>query len=110
MGEATNMLPAIKTAFKYVVPLCAAMNQTHPYVETNITCPNFASYIGGETNTSASTTNSGTSGAPGSTGSGTGAAPSGTSGSGSGKSGAASVRPATLGWVLAAAGAAIVAL
>jgi hypothetical protein len=58
MSQATSMLPAIKAAFKYVVPICAAMNQTHPYAETNITCPNFASYISGETNTSASTSNS----------------------------------------------------
>jgi hypothetical protein len=55
MSQATSMLPAIKAAFKYVVPICAAMNQTHPYAETNITCPNFASYISGETNTSVST-------------------------------------------------------
>jgi len=57
MSEAITEYTNIKAAFKYVVPLCTAMNQTHPYAESNYTCPDFASYIGGETNISTSATN-----------------------------------------------------
>lgn len=65
----------IKSAFKYVVPICTAMNDTHPYVETNITCPSFETYLSGTHNTSSSTPDTGGASASGS------ASPSGTSGS-----------------------------
>ena len=56
MVEAMTMYPVIKGAFKYIVPLCAALNITYPYAETNITCPSFTSYIGGNINITTNST------------------------------------------------------
>jgi len=47
--------PLIQAAFKHIVPICTALNITHPYAETNYTCPDFATYLAGVTNTSTST-------------------------------------------------------
>jgi hypothetical protein len=40
MSEAVKFLPQIKAAFKYVLPIAVAMNETHPYEEQDITYPN----------------------------------------------------------------------
>ena len=89
--------PKIKQAFQHIVPICTAMNDTHPYVETNITCPSFDTYLSGTHNTSATTPDTG-----GTTPSGSSAS---TSASGTGqaaqvsasKSGAASERVSLIG-------------
>ncbi|GAA5891304.1 hypothetical protein JCM8208_002579 [Rhodotorula glutinis] len=49
MSLAQEYLPKIKAAFKYVVPVGVALNNTAPYVEQGYTYPNFAQYIGGTT-------------------------------------------------------------
>ena len=88
--------PAIQAAFQHVVPICTAMNWTQPYVESNYTCPDFATYISGTTNTSTTTTNQGgatdqTPGGLGKSSSSSSSSPSGSaSGSASGASGSAS--------------------
>jgi len=51
--------PKIKQAFQHIVPICTAINDTHPYVETNFTCPTFSEYISGVHNTSTSTADNG---------------------------------------------------
>jgi len=50
MAEYANLT----AVFKHMVPLCSALNQTNPYVETNYTCPPFETYITGQTNISIS--------------------------------------------------------
>jgi hypothetical protein len=52
MSEAVKFLPQIKAAFKYVLPIAVAMNETHPYEEEDITYPNFEQYIAGQVNAS----------------------------------------------------------
>jgi hypothetical protein len=52
MSEAVKFLPQIKAAFKYVLPIAVAMNETHPYEEQDITYPNFEQYIAGQVNAS----------------------------------------------------------
>jgi hypothetical protein len=52
MFEAVKFLPQIKAAFKYVLPIAVAMNETHPYEEQDITYPNFEQYIAGQVNAS----------------------------------------------------------
>ncbi|KAH7907461.1 carbohydrate esterase family 4 protein [Hygrophoropsis aurantiaca] len=85
MSEAVRFLDQLKSAFKYLVPIGVALNQTQPYVETGYSLPSFAQYISG------TTTVSGGSGASSTSSSSTGAAPSGagqsssTGGSGSGQ-------------------------
>lgn len=56
MSEAIMQYPNIQAAFKHIVPICTAYNITQPYAESNITCPDFATYISGQTNTSSTTT------------------------------------------------------
>ncbi|OXG18803.1 chitin deacetylase 2 [Cryptococcus neoformans Tu401-1] len=56
MSVFMTMFPKIKSAFNYIVPICTAYNITQPYAESNITCPNFETYISGVTNISSSTT------------------------------------------------------
>ncbi|TXT10702.1 hypothetical protein VHUM_02207 [Vanrija humicola] len=46
MGELIKMYPAIKAAFKYVVPIATGLNITNPYQETDIVYPSFAQYTG----------------------------------------------------------------
>ncbi|RXK41614.1 hypothetical protein M231_01113 [Tremella mesenterica] len=50
MSEFIKEYPSMKSAFTHIVPMAAAMNWTHPYVEQNIVYPDFAAYIGGQTN------------------------------------------------------------
>jgi hypothetical protein len=52
MTEAVKFLPQIKAAFKYVLPIAVAMNESHPYEEEDITYPNFEQYIAGQVNAS----------------------------------------------------------
>ncbi|WOO82799.1 Chitin deacetylase [Vanrija pseudolonga] len=55
MGELIKQYPAIKAAFKYIVPIATGLNISNPYEETNITFPTFAQYTGvGNTTTSSS--------------------------------------------------------
>ncbi|KAK1226234.1 hypothetical protein PQX77_010816 [Marasmius sp. AFHP31] len=49
MGESMKFYPAMKAAFKHIVPVGVAMNWTHPYVEQDVTQPSFAEYIAGNT-------------------------------------------------------------
>lgn len=48
MKLAMSELPSIKKSWKNVVPLSACLNVTKPYAE-DITYPNFAQYVGGNT-------------------------------------------------------------
>jgi hypothetical protein len=52
MSEAVKWLPQLKAAFKYVIPIATAMNESHPYEEEDITYPNFEQYIAGQVNAS----------------------------------------------------------
>jgi hypothetical protein len=52
MSEAVKFLPQIKAAFKYVLPIAVALNESHPYEEEDITYPNFEQYIAGQVNAS----------------------------------------------------------
>ncbi|WWC65510.1 uncharacterized protein I303_108128 [Kwoniella dejecticola CBS 10117] len=61
MSEFISQYDAIKAAFKYIVPLASAFNTTQPYVETNVTYPDFLTY----TNQSSSGSSSGSSSASG---------------------------------------------
>ncbi|KIK92445.1 carbohydrate esterase family 4 protein [Paxillus rubicundulus Ve08.2h10] len=70
MSEAMKFYDQLKAAFKYIVPLGVATNQTQPYVETDYAQPNFEQYISGTTTlsgnpplpTSGSTTSGGSTG------------------------------------------------
>ncbi|KAJ8081859.1 hypothetical protein PM082_007705 [Marasmius tenuissimus] len=42
MGESMKFYPAMKAAFKHIVPVGVAMNWTHPYVEQDVIQPSFA--------------------------------------------------------------------
>lgn len=52
MSEAVKFYPMIKAAFKYILPIATALNETHPYEEQDITFPNFEQYIAGQINAS----------------------------------------------------------
>jgi len=41
MSEAVTFYAQLKAAFKYIVPMGVATNVSQPYVETNISLPNF---------------------------------------------------------------------
>lgn len=112
MQEMINQYPKIKENFKFIVPIATGMNWTNPYVEGNVSYPDFASYTGG--NIQASNGASATGNAPGAStnggASGTAAAgAAGTSGaSTAGSKSAASPRAAAAGLLaLAGAGAAM---
>ncbi|TXT11200.1 hypothetical protein VHUM_01951 [Vanrija humicola] len=47
MQEFIEQYPNIKGAFKHIVPIAAAMNWTHPYVEQNYTFQDFNEYVAG---------------------------------------------------------------
>ncbi|KAL0579328.1 hypothetical protein V5O48_002661 [Marasmius crinis-equi] len=47
MVESIKFYPAMKAAFKHIVPVGVAMNWTHPYVEQDVQQPSFAEYIAG---------------------------------------------------------------
>ncbi|KAG1850544.1 carbohydrate esterase family 4 protein [Suillus tomentosus] len=49
MSEAMKFYTQLKAAFKYLVPMGVATNQTQPYVETNYSLPSFEQYISGTT-------------------------------------------------------------
>ncbi|KAJ3576317.1 hypothetical protein NP233_g512 [Leucocoprinus birnbaumii] len=49
MSEAVQFYGQLQTAFKHIVPVGVAYNQTQPYVETNYTLPTFEEYISGTT-------------------------------------------------------------
>ncbi|KAG1846119.1 hypothetical protein C8R48DRAFT_733320 [Suillus tomentosus] len=49
MSEAMKFYTQLKAAFKYLVPMGVATNQTQPYVETNDSLPSFDQYISGTT-------------------------------------------------------------
>jgi hypothetical protein len=78
MSEAVKFYTQLKAAFKYLVPMGVATNQTQPYVETNYSLPTFEQYISGTTTLSggvsspsdgsSSSTGSGSSGSSGSSG------------------------------------------
>jgi hypothetical protein len=41
MSEAVKFYAQLKAAFKYIVPMGVATNQTQPYVETTYSLPSF---------------------------------------------------------------------
>ncbi|KIJ67375.1 carbohydrate esterase family 4 protein [Hydnomerulius pinastri MD-312] len=49
MAEAVKFYDQLKAAFKYLVPMGVATNQSQPYVETDYALPNFEQYISGTT-------------------------------------------------------------
>ncbi|KAK7041501.1 hypothetical protein VNI00_009369 [Paramarasmius palmivorus] len=51
MELAVKYYPQLKEAFKYIVPVAVALNNTQPYVETDYSMPTFEQYIGGITQT-----------------------------------------------------------
>jgi hypothetical protein len=44
VSEMVKWYPTIKSTFTHIVPIAVAINQTQPYVETNITFPDFSQY------------------------------------------------------------------
>ncbi|KAF7301882.1 Carbohydrate esterase family 4 protein [Mycena indigotica] len=46
MQTAMNNYPQLAQAFDHIVPIAVAQNKTHPYVETNLSMPTFAQYVG----------------------------------------------------------------
>jgi len=66
MSEAIKFYPALKAAFKAIVPVGVALNITNPYVETNYTLPSFAAYTAGTTQLNSTNTTSGSSSSSGS--------------------------------------------
>lgn len=50
MQEMMDQYANIKAAFKYIVPIATGYNITHPYMEANITYPDFNEYIAGDRN------------------------------------------------------------
>ncbi|KAK0231770.1 carbohydrate esterase family 4 protein [Armillaria nabsnona] len=57
MSTAMKWYPQLKEAFKYIVPVAVALNNTQPYVETDYSMPSFEQYISGETTVDNSDTN-----------------------------------------------------
>ncbi|KAG7095987.1 hypothetical protein E1B28_006670 [Marasmius oreades] len=49
MSEAIKFYPAMKDAFKHIVPVGVALNWTQPYVEKEFYQPSFSEYISGNT-------------------------------------------------------------
>ncbi|KAJ7510932.1 carbohydrate esterase family 4 protein [Mycena galericulata] len=49
MQVAMDNYPALANAFDHLVPIAVAQNKTQPYVETNYSMPDFASYIANHT-------------------------------------------------------------
>ncbi|WWD15610.1 hypothetical protein CI109_100032 [Kwoniella shandongensis] len=96
MAEFLTQYDKIKAGFKYVVPIAAAYNWTTPYVETNVTFPDFMTYTNQSSGDSASGSASATdaSGSPTAAASGGSASPSGT---GSANSSTAAKSAAALG-------------
>ncbi|KAL7420139.1 chitin deacetylase [Cryptotrichosporon argae] len=61
MSEMIKFYSQIKSAFNHIVPIATAMNWTTPYVETNYTYPDFATYVAGNTNQTVSNATTSTS-------------------------------------------------
>ncbi|KAL0065477.1 hypothetical protein AAF712_007541 [Marasmius tenuissimus] len=49
MSEAIKFYPALKAAFRHIVPVGVAMNWTRPYLEQEYLLPSFSEYISGNT-------------------------------------------------------------
>ncbi|WRT69346.1 uncharacterized protein IL334_006330 [Kwoniella shivajii] len=62
MSEFMSQYASIKAAFKYIVPLASAFNVTQPYVETNVTYPDFSTYTNQSSSSSSSASSSSSSG------------------------------------------------
>ncbi|KAG1745118.1 carbohydrate esterase family 4 protein [Suillus paluster] len=108
MAEAVKFYSQLKAAFKYLVPMGVATNQTQPYVETNYSLPSFNQYISGTTTISGSVAFP-TDGSSSSTGSGSSSgSPSGSSSGGTTGSTGAANRPLFEGLGMLAAGATFV--
>ncbi|EIW68334.1 chitin deacetylase 2 [Tremella mesenterica] len=108
-----NHYADIKKAFTYVVPIAAAYNTTHPYLESNITFPTFSQYVAGQQNvtTSPSTgTDSSSSTSPSGTSSASSSASSSSSSSDSKSAAGRGVVAGTTGLVLALLGAGLALL
>ncbi|KAF8906182.1 hypothetical protein CPB85DRAFT_897336 [Mucidula mucida] len=58
MQTAMDWYDRLNDAFDYIVPIAVALNDTHPYAETNYTMPSFNDYINGQTQTSGSSSTS----------------------------------------------------
>ncbi|KAG2337120.1 carbohydrate esterase family 4 protein [Suillus weaverae] len=91
MAEAVKFYAQLKAAFKYIVPMGVATNQTQPYVETNYSLPSFEQYISGTTTISSGVPlptggSSSSTGSGSSSGTSSGTSSSGTSSSGGTKS------------------------
>ncbi|KAK7044461.1 carbohydrate esterase family 4 protein [Favolaschia claudopus] len=109
MQTAMDNYAKLVKAFDHVVPVGVAFNKTQPYVETNLTFPNFQQYISGQSGGSSGTPSG--SGKPSGSGSpsksGSAASPSNTTGQQGGISAGVSVKaPAAM--VLGLLGAALV--
>ncbi|KAI3614219.1 carbohydrate esterase family 4 protein [Moniliophthora roreri] len=52
MEQAIKWYPQLKEAFKHIVPVYVALNETKPYVEKNVTAPNFQQYVSARSNSS----------------------------------------------------------
>ncbi|GFZ43042.1 Chitin deacetylase [Saitozyma sp. JCM 24511] len=73
MSTLLKWLPQLTSAWTHVVPLASAYNWTRPYVETDVTYPDFNAYISGSTSSSSSSSSSPSSPPSSTTGSGSGA-------------------------------------
>ncbi|RSH89581.1 hypothetical protein EHS25_002132 [Saitozyma podzolica] len=51
MGEFMKYAPAIKSAFKQVVPIATAFNISQPYAESSVTFPTFSQVVSGSSTT-----------------------------------------------------------
>ncbi|GFZ52284.1 Chitin deacetylase [Saitozyma sp. JCM 24511] len=89
MGEFMKYAPSIMSAFKHVVPIASALNESQPYAESNYTYPTFEQVISNQSATPASeiTTSAGSSPTGAASGSSSGAS-SASSGTSAAKSGA----------------------
>ncbi|KAK0201236.1 carbohydrate esterase family 4 protein [Desarmillaria ectypa] len=83
MATAMKWYPQLKAAFKYIVPVAVALNNTQPYVETNYSMPSFEQYISGETTTTDNSDSNGTTSSTSSTSTSTGTSSGSKSGSAS---------------------------
>jgi beta-glucosidase/6-phospho-beta-glucosidase/beta-galactosidase len=105
MGEFMKYAPAIMSAFKHVVPIASALNESQPYAESNYTYPTFEQIISNQSATPASeiTTSAGSS-ATGAAASGasSGASSSASSGTSAAKSGAMTRATVALAPIIAA--------
>ncbi|WOO79062.1 Chitin deacetylase [Vanrija pseudolonga] len=109
MQEFIEQYPNIKGAFKHIVPLSAAMNWTHPYVEQNYTFQSFDEYVAGTpaSGAAAASSDAASGSASGAAGSGTGTASGAAASAASAK---ASSKPSSAGVTRPAAGVLVVAI